>query len=103
MTDIDDAFLDAFEHDMAELSRRPYPEIGVATYLVAEDLTGERPALPPDPEGEALARDFAAIIEALERRNGTQTSADIARAIEVLADRTFLDVHFSSFSARPTT
>lgn len=111
MVEIDDAFLDAFEDDMATLSRRPYAEIGVATYLVAEDLTGAGAdaAAPvhtgsgPDPEGAELARAFEGIVAALEKRNGRLDSADVARVIEVLADRTFLDVPFSSFSNRTTT
>ena len=98
---IDDAYLDAFEADMVRLSRRTYAEVGVPMYLVPEDLTGTHPAPPPDPEGEALARAFEAVVAALAVRNGPLSSTDLAQVLEVLADRHFLDVPFSSLSVGP--
>ncbi len=98
---IDDAYLDAFEADMVRLSRRAYAEVGVPMYLVPEDLTGANPVPPPDPEGEALAAEFDAVTAALATRNGTLSSTDLAQVLEVLADRHFLDVPFSSLSDGP--
>lgn len=95
---IDEAYLDAFEDDMVRLSRRTYAVTGVPMYLVPEDLTGQYPVPPPDPEGEALAAEFEAVCAALARRNGLLASIDIARILEVLADRHFLDVPFSSLA-----
>ena len=95
---IDDAYLDAFEDDMVRLSRRTYAVTGVPMYLVPEDLTGTNPVPQSDPEGEALAETFQAVCAALARRNGPLTSSDISRILEVLADRHFLDVPFSSLA-----
>ena len=95
---IDDAYLDAFEDDMVRLSRRTYAVTGVPMYLVPEDLTGTNPVPQSDPEGEALAEEFQAVCAALARRNGPLTSSDISRILEVLADRHFLDVPFSSLA-----
>ena len=95
---IDEAYLDAFEDDMVRLSRRTYAVTGVPMYLVPEDLTGQNPEPPSDPEGEALAAEFEAVCNALAHRNGPLASIDIARILEVLADRHFLDVPFSSLA-----
>lgn len=95
---IDDAYLDAFEDDIVRLSRRPYAETGVPMFLVPEDLTGAAVAIAPDPAGEELAALYEAIVAALTARNGPLSSSDIAHVIEVLADRHFLDVPFSSLS-----
>ena len=95
---IDEAYLDAFEDDMVRLSRRTYAVTGVPMYLVPEDLTGQTPVPPPDPEGEALAAEFEAVCAALARRTGPLASIDIARILEVLADRHFLDVPCSSLA-----
>ena len=93
---IDDAYLDGFEDDMVRLSRRAYAVTGVPMYLVPEDLTSTNPKPPPDPEGEALATEFQAVCAALASRNGPLASIDISRILEVLADRHFLNVPFSS-------
>ncbi|MEO8244018.1 MAG: hypothetical protein ABI832_17070 [bacterium] len=98
---IDDAYLDQFETDMVRLSRRAYAEVGVPMYLVPEDLTGTNPAPPPDPAFQALAQEFEAVTAALAARNGPLSSTDLAQVLEVLADRNFLDVPFSSLSDGP--
>ena len=98
---IDDAYLDVFEADMVRLSRRTYAEVGVPMYLVPEDLTGASIAPPPDPEGQTLADVFEAVTRALADRNGPLSSTDLAQVLEVLADRHFLDVPFSSLSDGP--
>lgn len=95
---IDDAYLDAFEDDMVRLSRRTYAVTGVPMYLVPEDLTGQNPVPPPDPAVQALADEFEAVCAALAHRNGPLASIDISRILEVLADRHFLDVPFSSLA-----
>ena len=95
---IDDDYLDAFEDDIVRLSRRTYAQAGVPMYLVPEDLTGNTPKAPPDPEGQHLAELFEAVTAALEARNGPLSSSDIAHVLEVLADRHFLDRPFSSLA-----
>ena len=98
---IDDTYLDMFEADMVRLSRRNYSEVGVPMYLVPEDLTGTSPAAPPDAAGQILADEFQAVTSALSARNGPLSSTDLAQVLEVLADRHFLDVPFSSLSDGP--
>lgn len=98
---IDDTYLDRFEADMVRLSRRIYAEVGVPMYLVPEDLTGTNPVPPPDPAFQALAQEFEAVIAALTLRNGPLSTTDLAMVLEVLADRHFLDVPFSSLSDGP--
>lgn len=95
---IDDGYLDAFEDDMVRLSRRTYAVTGVPMYLIPEDLTGTNPTPPPDPAGEALAAEFEAVCLALATRNGPLATLDLARILEVLADRHFLSVPFSSLA-----
>ena len=95
---IDDAYLNAFEDDIVRLSRRNHSVTGVPMYLVPEDLTGTNPTPPPDPEGAALAEEFQAVCLALASRNGPLSTLDLARILEVLADRHFLSVPFSSLS-----
>ena len=95
---IDDAWLDAFEDDIVRLSRRVYSEVGVPMFLVPEDLTGRTVVAAPDPASEALALVFEQVVAALEVRNGPLSTTDIAHVIEVLADRHFLDVPFSSLA-----
>ena len=95
---IDEDYLNAFEDDMVRLSRRTYAVTGVPMYLVPEDLTGTNPVPPPDPEGEALAAEFEAVCAALATRHGPLESIDISRVLEVLADRHFLSVPFSSLA-----
>ena len=92
----DEDTLDAFEDDMARLSRRIYAEVGVPMYLVPEDLTAKAAEPAPDPESEALAAEFEAVVAALTERNGPLSTTDLAHVLEVLADRHFLDVPFSS-------
>ena len=95
---IDNAYLDAFEDDIVRLSRRAYAVTGVPMYLVPEDLTGTNPTPPPDPAGSALADEFEAVCTALATRNGPLSTLDLARILEVLADRHFLSVPFSSLA-----
>ena len=98
---IDDAYLDRFEADMVRLSRRTYAEVGVPMFLIPEDLTASNPAPPPDPAFDTLTHEFEAVCQALTRRNGPLSSTDLAHILEVLADRHFLDVPFSSLSDGP--
>ena len=95
---LDEAYLDAFEDDMVRLSRRNNSVNGVPMYLVPEDLTGTNPKALPTSEGSALAAEFEAICTALAKRNGPLNTVDLARILEVLADRNFLNVPFSSLS-----
>ncbi|PRY19529.1 hypothetical protein CLV78_12118 [Aliiruegeria haliotis] len=93
------AFLpDDLSAEMDRLGRRKYAEIGVPMYLVLEDLTGN-PAEKGSHDGDTqLAVAFSEAISRVEAEKGDIEVADIARVIEVLADRTFLDRPFSELS-----
>ena len=89
--DKDDAFADALMADMARLGTRTYSEVGVPMFLVAEDLRGAAP--PPIDAGSAwpdLVDLFGRMEEALAGRRGDYDVADVARLIEVFADRHLL-------------
>lgn len=95
------AFVEQLLAEMERLGRRPYAEIGVPMFLVAEDLTGaaeDRAAADPV-SGAQLAALFAQAAEALKSRKPELTAGDIARLVEVIADRHFLGFAMPAFSA----
>ena len=100
---LSEAFIDQLLADMERLGKRPYAEIGVPMFLVAEDLTG---AAQDRTAGDALAGThlaalFAQAAEALSRRKPDLTAGDIARLVEVIADRHFLALATPAFSQIP--
>lgn len=91
--------LDERMAQMDRLGNRPYAEIGVPMFLVAEDLTGEAPLRRPDDgSGRVLAMLLAEGAEAMRRRVPELTAKDVARLIESLADRYFLGLATPAFS-----
>jgi len=94
------AFIDRLLADMERLGSRPYAEIGVPMFLVAEDLTGAaQDRTNADPvAGAQLAALFAQAATALRHRKGELTAGDIARLVEVIADRHFLAFATPAFS-----
>jgi len=98
--ELSEAFIDRLVADMERLGRRPYAEIGVPMFLVAEDLTDaakDRNAADPV-AGAELAALFAQAATALKRRKPELTAGDIARLVEVIADRHFLGSATPAFS-----
>lgn len=84
---------------MDRLGQRPYAEIGVPMFLVAEDLTeGARLRPPDDGSGRVLALLLAEGAEALRRRVPDLTPKDVSRLVESLADRYFLGLATPAFS-----
>lgn len=98
MPEISEAFIDQLIADMDRLGKRPYAEIGVPMFLVAEDLTGTAPRTEPTPSDSQLAVLFAQAAEALIRRNPDLMPKDVARLAEVIADRHFLALATPPFS-----
>lgn len=95
-----DAFVDDLIAQMQVLGARPYSEIGVPMFLVAEDLTKDGPAEAiVSCSGNDLATLFAQMAEALLSRKPELDANDIARLVEVLADRYFLAFATPAFSA----
>lgn len=70
--------------DMARLAARPYAEVGVPMFLLAEDLRADRPRHGGEPE---LAATLRAMADALP---AAPNVAEVARLVEVLADRHLL-------------
>lgn len=97
---LSDAFIDQLLADMARLGSRPYAEIGVPMFLVAEDLSGsERDRAGADvSSGTQLAALFAQAAAALKTRKPELTAGDIAQLVEVIADRHFLAFATPAFS-----
>lgn len=96
-----DPLPDDLSAEMTRLGARKYSEIGVPMYLVLEDLTGstaETEGAYGEPE---LAAAFTRAVDRIMAEKGTLEVADIARIIELLADRTFLDRPFTELSDGP--
>ena len=99
---VDDA--DWLEAEIARLTARPYPVIGVPMYLTTEDLT--LPATSPmvsDAENDRLAEAFDKAVETLQARRGPLGPRDITHVVEVLAEHSFLDLPFSGLGEAPDT
>lgn len=95
---IDDEFIDALFADMERLGQRPYAEIGVPMFLVAEDLSQEQSTTAKKRGEPELALLFAQAAEALQRRKPDIGPSDVARLVEVMADRYFLALATPPFS-----
>ncbi|MCC0062998.1 MAG: hypothetical protein H6895_02780 [Defluviimonas sp.] len=89
---------DDLSAEMDRLGNRPYAEIGVPMYLVLEDLTGTMPQPLRQAGDPELAAAFTKAAEQVAAAKGTLEAGDIARIIEVLADRSFLSRPFSDLS-----
>lgn len=98
MPEVSEAFIDELLADMERLGQRPYAEIGVPMFLVAEDLSGTAPETKPAHADTQLAMLFAQAAEALMRRKPELTAGDVARLVEVIADRHFLALATPPFS-----
>lgn len=96
--EISEAFIDQLLADMDRLGQRPYAEIGVPMFLVAEDLSGTAPRPEPAYSDSQLALLFARAAEALVRRKPELAPGDVARLAEVIADRHFLALATPAFS-----
>jgi hypothetical protein len=100
---VPDEELDERLAHMDRLGSRPYAEIGVPMFLVAEDLTAgasadARPGRADDGTGRVLAMLLAEGAEAMRRRLPELTPKDLARLVESLADRYFLGLATPAFS-----
>lgn len=85
--------LSAILAEIERLAARPVAELGVPMFLVAEDLAAAPEEATPDgiagaapsPLGAAFARAAAL----LERHKGRLATRDLARIVEMLAERDF--------------
>jgi hypothetical protein len=68
-----------------------YAEMGVPTFLVGEDATAlATPAMPDGPPTDSLGQHFAALASALASRKPVLEIDDVAKLLELLAQRNFL-------------
>lgn len=87
--------------DIARLAARPYSEVGVPMFVIAQDRTAKKDTQPPVSVDFGLAERFAALAAASAEQNPALTLVDIARLVEVLADRHLLALngpHFTEIS-----
>lgn len=74
--------------DMERLGRRPYAEVGVPMFLVAEDRRASTPrAVDAATQWRDVATLFADRAEVLIARKPDLGVSDVARLVEVFADR----------------
>lgn len=87
--------------DIARLAARPYSEVGVPMFVIAQDRTAKRDTQAPVSSDCGLAERFAALVAASAEQNPAPTLTDVARLVEVLADRHLLapdGPHFTEIS-----
>jgi len=79
------------EEDLVLLGKRKYSEQGVPTFLVCENLAPRErlDGNAPLGEGAALAEDFRRHTDLMFRLHPEVTKEDVARLVELLADRDF--------------
>ena len=81
--------------DVARLAPREYSEEGIPVFLACEDLLMKQPSRNPagalTPFNAALAADLRKYAEAWRRIHPNAPDTDVAKVIEVLADRDFSD------------
>lgn len=89
---------DTLAADMARLGERPYPEVGVPMFVIAQDLS--RPDAPRASTATSikLADRFAELADMLIAHNADPSVAQMARLVEVLADEHLLELHGQRFT-----
>lgn len=98
--DFSEEFVDKLIAQMEALGARPYAEIGVPMFLVAEDLATEASSSMTEPgKDDDMAVLFGRMAEALSSRKPELDASDIARLVELFADRYFFDFISPPFSA----
>lgn len=86
-----DTFAERLLADMKRLDERPYAEVGVPMFLVAEDLRGgPLPAVDDATAWPDIAETFARMGAVLDEHQPDAGPKVVARLIEVLADRHLL-------------
>ena len=88
-----DAVDDRLRQDLARLAPRAYSEEGIPVFLACEDLvadgTSQKSTVMLTPFNTAFASEFRKNAAAWQRIHPDATDSDVAKLIEVLADRDF--------------
>ena len=89
---------DILAADMARLGARPYSEVGVPMFVIAQDLASIEPPRDAIRTNDDLAERFAALMAAVVAENPEPQVADVARLVEVFADRHLLSADGQRFT-----
>ena len=84
--------------DMARLSARPYSEVGVPMFVIAQDITTTKTRPANGANTGELAERFAELAATLVATTPQPNVADVARLVEVLADRHLLGLDGPCFT-----
>ena len=76
--------------DMARLGARPYSEVGVPMFVIAQDMTNDDARLGTAKPTCNLDKQFGELSSTFVAMNPDPTVAEIARLVEVFADRRLL-------------
>ena len=89
---------DTLTADMARLGERPYFEVGVPMFLIAQDLTTRQmPRATTRTAGE-LAERLGELAATLSDHCPNPETVDVARLMEVFADRHLLEIDGQNFT-----
>ena len=89
---------DALAADMVRLGARPYSEVGVPMFIITQDLTATEAPRASIAISRKLAERFADLAAALTSQNPDPGVADVARLVEVFADRHLLEIDGQRFT-----
>ena len=89
---------DALTSDMTRLSTRPYSEVGVPMFVIAQDLAATEALRASTATAGCLAERYAELVAAFASQNSDPTVVDVARLVQVFADRHLLEIDGPRFT-----
>lgn len=96
----DDATIEKLLDDMGQLGSRDYSQVGVPMFLIAEDLRTAQPAtIDTSTQWREIAAQFARQAKLLSTHMPDLGPTDVARLVELLANRNLFDRTKPIFSA----
>lgn len=96
----DDATIEKLLDDMGQLGSRDYSQVGVPMFLIAEDLRTAQPAtIDTSTQWREIAAQFARQAKLLSTHMPDLGPTDVARLVELLANRNLFDSTKPIFSA----
>ena len=96
----DNAIIEKLLDDMGQLGSRDYSQVGVPMFLIAEDLRTAQPAtIDTSTQWREIAAQFARQAKLLSTHMPDLGPTDVARLVELLANRNLFDRTKPIFSA----
>ncbi len=89
---------DSLANDMARLDARPYSEVGVPMFVIAQDMTKTKTRRAERTNQGVLAERLVALATTLIATTPQPNLGDVARLVEVLADRHLLELDGPRFT-----